>query len=211
VSPALQAAATGFALGWSVAWPPGPINAEIVRRGLARGFLPAFVVGLGAGIGDATWALVVGLGAGALAASAQLAALLSLASVVLLLGLSAHYLRGALRRWRDWRVGVAPPAGTFDSTRAGFAFGLSLALTSPFNVAFWLAVVGRPEVAGRGADMVLITAAAVIAGTFAWVLVLASSVVLFRARVDAPLWDIATRVFTGALLAYFAVRGMVGI
>ena len=30
----------GFLFGWSVAWPPGPINAEIVRRGLARGFRP---------------------------------------------------------------------------------------------------------------------------------------------------------------------------
>jgi len=24
----------GFVLGWSVAWPPGPVNAEMIRRGL---------------------------------------------------------------------------------------------------------------------------------------------------------------------------------
>ena len=35
----------GALLGWSVAWPPGPINAEIVRRGLSRGFWPAYGVG----------------------------------------------------------------------------------------------------------------------------------------------------------------------
>src|SRR5437762_2041484 len=26
--------ANGYILGWSVAWPPGPINAEMIRRGL---------------------------------------------------------------------------------------------------------------------------------------------------------------------------------
>ena len=58
--------ATGAVLGWSVAWPPGPINAEIIRRGLTRGFWSAFVVGLGASCADFFWALAVALGAGAL-------------------------------------------------------------------------------------------------------------------------------------------------
>jgi len=48
----------GFAFGFSVAWPPGPINAEIVRRALSRGGGPAFAVALGASSGDAVWALV---------------------------------------------------------------------------------------------------------------------------------------------------------
>jgi threonine/homoserine/homoserine lactone efflux protein len=38
----------GFLLGWSVAWPPGPINSEMIRRGLSRGFCTAYAVGLGA-------------------------------------------------------------------------------------------------------------------------------------------------------------------
>ena len=57
----------GFVLGWSVAWPPGPISAEVVRRGLARGFWPAYALCLGASSGDAVWALVVALGATAVA------------------------------------------------------------------------------------------------------------------------------------------------
>ena len=54
----------GLLLGWSVAWPPGPINAEMIRRGLTRGFWPAYSVGLGACTGDFLWALAVALGAG---------------------------------------------------------------------------------------------------------------------------------------------------
>jgi hypothetical protein len=30
----LSPLANGYILGWSVAWPPGPINAEMIRRGL---------------------------------------------------------------------------------------------------------------------------------------------------------------------------------
>jgi hypothetical protein len=43
----LSALANGYILGWSVAWPPGPINAEMIRRGLlpkdrGGGFWSAF-------------------------------------------------------------------------------------------------------------------------------------------------------------------------
>jgi hypothetical protein len=31
---ALSMLVNGYIIGWSVAWPPGPINAERIRRGL---------------------------------------------------------------------------------------------------------------------------------------------------------------------------------
>src|SRR5229473_1639744 len=93
----LPLAAYGFVLGWSVAWPPGPINAEIVRRGLARGFAPAYAVGVGAASGDVVWAVAVVLGAGALIGSAEARLALELLSTALLLLLAAVYLRGAWR------------------------------------------------------------------------------------------------------------------
>lgn len=55
-------AVTGFVLGWSVAWPPGPINAEAIRRGLTGRMRAAYLVVLGGCAGDAIWALLVGLG-----------------------------------------------------------------------------------------------------------------------------------------------------
>ena len=67
----------GLVLGWSVAWPPGPINAEMIRRALlpraqGGGFWPAWQLGLGACTGDFIWALGVAAGAGALLASPRL-------------------------------------------------------------------------------------------------------------------------------------------
>jgi threonine/homoserine/homoserine lactone efflux protein len=60
---------TGLLLGWSVAWPPGPVNAEIMRRSASLrpgigGFWYAYKVALGAGCGDFAWALGVAMGAG---------------------------------------------------------------------------------------------------------------------------------------------------
>jgi len=53
----LSPLANGYILGWSVAWPPGPINAEMIRRGLlpkdrGGGFWSAWPIGLGARTGD---------------------------------------------------------------------------------------------------------------------------------------------------------------
>ena len=204
----LTAAVTGFALGWSVAWPPGPVNAEIVRRGLSRGFLAAVAVGLGASTGDFIWALAIGLGAGTVAELPAMARLLSAVSTVLLLGLAAHYAMSAVRVWRHLSQQAAPSPAA--SLRGGYALGLTLALTSPFNIAFWLAVVGRPEIAAGGTSLVLVTAMAVIVGTVAWVLTLATSVVVLHARYQTPAWDVATRAVTAVLLLLFAARPLWG-
>ena len=56
-----------------------------------------------------------------------------------------------------------------------------MALTSPWNVAFWLAAMGRPELSGAKPGALLIVAGAVIAGALTWgVLWAASNALLHR-------------------------------
>ena len=136
----------GYLLGWSVGWPPGPINAEMIRRGLERGFLPAWAVGLGACSGDFLWATAVSLGAGALLTLPGVRPVLGVISVVLLLFLAWTFAKGA---WQGWQVGripaitlVASSNRRFGSTHGGYLLGLTMALTSPWNIAFWLGVIG---------------------------------------------------------------------
>ena len=89
MTPLLSLVLKGYLLGWSVAWPPGPINAEMIRRGLTRGFWSAWAVGLGACTGDFGWALAVALGAGALLNSLPgLRPVLGVVSIALLLFLA---------------------------------------------------------------------------------------------------------------------------
>ena len=90
---------TGFLLGWSVAWPPGPINAEAIRRGLTRGFWAAYLVVIGGCAGDATWAVLASLAADRLRGP-RVQLYLGVLSVVLLIFLALIFFRGA---WRECR------------------------------------------------------------------------------------------------------------
>jgi threonine/homoserine/homoserine lactone efflux protein len=194
----------GFLLGWSVAWPPGPINAEMIRRGFAAGFRPAAAVGLGACSGDALWAIVVMTGVGLLIGPATRFGL-GIVSALLLLILAGLFLSAAWRAWRNGQAPTAPPSRVV-ATRRGYFIGLGMALTSPWNLAFWLAVMGRPQSLDAGLIGALTVAGAVILGAGTWVLVLCGLVVRLRLRFDSRLWRLVADSLTGILMLGFAVQ-----
>jgi len=202
----------GFLLGWSVAWPPGPINAEMIRRGLSGHSASGVAVGLGASSGDFLWALVVASGLGAIANVPALRPILAAISVALLLALAWVFLDGAWKSWSAARRGTfhevtasGPP-----TKRGGYLLGLTLALTSPWNIAFWFAVLGGQSRAGLPWNSAVLKAMAVVAGALTWCVVLAIALKA-GARFAKPSWDIATRGLTGLLMLYFAVRIVIKI
>lgn len=200
----------GFLLGWSVAWPPGPINAEMIRRGLERGFLPAWAVGLGACTGDFLWAVAVSLGAGALLNVRGVRPVLGVVSVGLLLFLAWTFGKGAWMAWRKSRTAegnaAAVPARRFDSTHGGYFLGLTMALTSPWNIAFWLGVIGSQAGAARLTLAGSLTmAAAVVVAAATWGFVLCSAV-QWGAKFSTPTWHVVTQGATAALMLYFATQ-----
>lgn len=195
----------GFLLGWSVAWPPGPINAEMIRRGLERGFWSAWSVGLGACSGDAAWALAVAFGAGAIADLPHVRPALGALSVTLLLFLAWSFGKGAARTAIDARVGKKPEIRTLDSARGGFLLGLGLALTSPWNLAFWLAVMGAQATEVMALTDSLVLAAAVVAGAATWSFIVCGAV-QFGAKFATPAWHVATQGATSLLMLVFAAR-----
>ena len=188
-SPSLVALlTTGFLLGWSVAWPPGPINAEIARRCAAGDFRAGIAVLSGASSADALWAVAVALGVGLLFMAPLARAAMGLVSIALLLALAFLFLRAPWRAFArgDARTEARGPK-KFGSARGGFGLGTAMALTSPWNVAFWLAAMGRPELAGARAGSLLIMAAAVIAGALTWGVIWASAnAVVHRASRARP-------------------------
>jgi threonine/homoserine/homoserine lactone efflux protein len=204
----------GYLLGWSVAWPPGPINAEMIRRGLTRGFWPAWVVGLGACSGDFLWALGVALGAGAVVNVPGVRLGLGCVSVALLLLLAWIFARAAWRAWEQYRLpaataAAAPPEQRLNTMRGGYLLGFGMALTSPWNIAFWLAVIGS-QTAGsvRGLANSVLLATAVVVGAISWGVFLCAAL-SFGARFATPAWHIATPAATAALLLYFAVHAVI--
>jgi threonine/homoserine/homoserine lactone efflux protein len=201
--------ATGFLLGWSVAWPPGPINAEIARRCGSGHFWSGIAVLAGASSGDALWAVAVALGVGLLFVAPFMRAAMGAVSIALLLALAFLFLRGAWRALaRHHAPGVAPETPKkLPSAYGGFGLGAAMALTSPWNVAFWLAAMGRPELAGAKAGSLLITAAAVIAGALTWGVIWAAANALLHRGLEGRAkrwWTIFVDLATGLLMLVFA-------
>jgi threonine/homoserine/homoserine lactone efflux protein len=194
----------GLALGWSVAWPPGPINTEMIRRGLTGRFWYTYMVGVGACCGDFMWAVATALGVGFVLQEESVKPILGTVSFLLLLYLSYSFLKGA---WTQWQKQKRGETIAFDeiakSTRHGFFLGWTMALLSPWNLAFWLAVMGAQSGSVLSFGESLILATAVITGASAWGLVLTVSV-KFGARFTSPAWETVTRALTGILMLVFA-------
>ena len=203
----------GLVLGWSVAWPPGPINAEMIRRSLiphsaGGGFWSAWPLGLGACSGDFCWALGVSAGAGALMNTPKVRLVLGVVSLVLLLFLACTYAIGAWRAARKHRdTSLTNGISTQRSRRrhSGYFLGFTLALASPFNIGFWLAVIGSQQISHTFLHS-LALAGAVVLGAVTWTLVLCLAVKQGARIFARPSWQILTQALTAVVMIYFAVR-----
>jgi threonine/homoserine/homoserine lactone efflux protein len=203
----------GFVLGWSVGWPPGPVNAEMIRRGLVPkerggGFWSTWQIGLGACTGDFIWALCMSLGAGALLNSAGVRRALAVVSLALLLVLAWTFAQSAWRIYCSHRA-TEPPISTDQPKRAGYWLGLFFALSSPWNIGFWFAVIGSQTTQISGLKRSLALAASVVLGAVTWTLVLCAAVKLGARIFSRPEWQIMTEALTCLVMLWFAVRLLV--
>lgn len=206
----------GFVLGWSVAWPPGPVNAGMLRRSViprsqGGGFWAAWQLGLGACTGDFLWALAVMTGAGALLNSPRVRQILAIVSFALLLFLAGMFALGAWRSAHSLRNRNSEETaknGERKTGRGGYLLGFTMALTSPWNLGFWLAVIGGQQSATQNPSFgnSLAFALSVVLGALSWTLVF--SVALRQgARIFArPAWQVATQAITSALMLFFAAK-----
>ncbi|MDQ6808981.1 MAG: LysE family transporter [Verrucomicrobiota bacterium] len=207
----LSTLASGFVLGWSVAWPPGPINAEMIRRGLlpaerGGGFWGAWPIGAGACCGDFLWAFGVSIGAGALLNSAGVRRVLAIVSLALLLFLATRFAFAAWKIYQTHRTQPDQELMPNPGRRGGFLLGFFMVLTSPWNIGFWLAVIGSQQGQIAGVRQSLAIATAVVLGAIAWGIVLCSAV-KFGSRIFArPAWQIATQALSAVVMTWFAVR-----
>jgi threonine/homoserine/homoserine lactone efflux protein len=175
----------------------------MIRRGLspkerAGGFWAAWPIGLGACTGDFLWAFCISLGAGAMLNFLAVRRALALVSLTLLLFLAGRF---AFAAWGIYRshcsVGFAPPQ---NERRAEFLVGFLAVLMSPWNMGFWLAVIGSQPGQSASVRQSLALASSVVLGALTWGVVL-SSVVKFGARIFfRPSWQIATEAITAAVM-----------
>jgi threonine/homoserine/homoserine lactone efflux protein len=206
----------GFVLGWSVAWPPGPVNAEMIRRGLlprqqGGGFWSTWQVGLGACSSDFLWAFAVAAGAGALLNKPGVRVFLGVTSLMLLLFLAGFFSFTAwktARRQNAERSHSISPSTIVGNRRGGYLLGFIFALSSPWNIGFWLAVVGSQQTSTRAPSFLnsLILACAVVFGAVTWTIVLCLAVRSGARIFVRPIWQVWTEMLTATVMLYFAVK-----
>ena len=194
--------ATGIAIGLSVTAPLGPVNILVIRNAIRRGFPVAFLVGLGAVLADALYAVVAAYGVSSVAhvITAYAHPLMAIGGVLLvILGVRlarAHIGLGALQLQEPLRGGQVAgkmfTAFMLTLTNPGVFFGF-LAIFATMN-----AVLRLDESWTRPPTVV----AGVVLGGALWWLFLSFVVSRLRERISEVTFDRINR-WTGILIAAF--------
>lgn len=175
--------AYGMTVGVALAAPIGPINVELIRRGIRDGFLHGWLVGVGALAADTIYAALIVGGLTPLADRPSLRAPLFLAGGVMLAWVGWNSLGSALRGDAVTDAGAAPRRGR------SFVTGFFMAALNPMGIVYWLSV-GAALVAeavdrvGRtGAPMLVF---GVMLGIFCWVTFISVIAQVSRRFVTGP-------------------------
>lgn len=195
----------GMGVGIALAAPIGPINIEIIRRGLADGFLHGWLVGAGALTAATVYcALVVG-GFARVADTPPLRSPLLLFGAIVLLYLGAAALRAP--------AATSGPDAT-PSSRGSYLVGLAMAAANPFGIVYWLSI-GAALIASVVRHSGDAAAPAVVAGVFTgimvWVTFLAGVTRLGRSFVSGRLLRILTGAAAIALIGFGLYFGFEGL
>src|SRR5512132_3534740 len=110
---------SSFILAIAFCAPPGVITAETVRRGAARGFIPALFVQFGSLVGDTTWAIIALTGLAFIVQNSAAKIILSVLGILLMLKLAWDAIK-------DARHGKELNASSSHSQRGDFTNGAFL-------------------------------------------------------------------------------------
>lgn len=192
---------SSFILAIAFCAPPGVITAETVRRGAARGFIPALFVQFGSLVGDTTWAIIALTGLAFIVQNNIAKIVLSLIGILLMLRLAWNAIQ-------DARYGKELATISSDSHRGDFSNGAFLSLGNPMNIVFWTGlgttvfatISGKPQ----PADFAMFFAG-FLTGAVLWCFLMAGLVAWGRKFVN-PMFFRWVNFACGIALAFFAFQ-----
>ena len=155
----------GMSIGVALAAPIGPINIEIIKRGIQGGYVHGWLVGLGALSADTVYAALIVSGLTPVADDAMLRVPLFLAGAIMLTFVGVGSIRSALR-------GDVLQGGASVDSRKSYLTGLLMAVFNPMGIVYWLSVgaalvAEAVERVGSVGSPVLV--GGVFSGIFLWV------------------------------------------
>ncbi len=123
-----------FLLGVSFAAALGPVTIEMMKRGLKNGFLPAFLVGLGAASADSAFLTLGYFGLTSFISFPYVKKSIWILGALVLAFMAYSSLKELSQKTRLKTTGT--------DTRNSFFTGFIIAATSPITIAWWLTFAG---------------------------------------------------------------------
>lgn len=122
-------------LGITLAAPIGPVSAEMIKRGLNGGFVPAFTVRLGAAVGNTLCLLAAYLGLLLLIKNPMTMAVCGLLGSLFLIYMGLQTIFSGKKTFDLEKVAKAP-SNTLNSLGIGFI----LSIANPIGIIFWMSI-----------------------------------------------------------------------
>lgn len=159
-------------LGLTLAAPIGPVNVEIIKRGLNSGFRQALFTGAGAMCADATYLTLIFFGLTSFLNNPWMAAFLGIAGSFILIYLGAMSVRDFFKK------AAATPERQRRIFKYSFVAGFALAISSPMTIVWWTGVFGA-LMASHGPIQsslaAFLSCLSILLGCFLWVFFLATA------------------------------------
>lgn len=198
----------GATVGIVLAAPIGPINIEIIRRGIRDGFLHGWLMGLGALTADTIYALAIVSGFARFAKSETVRIVLFILGAAMMAFVGFNSLKTGLRGIDADSAPKPTPRGR------SYITGFLLATLNPMGIVYWLTVgaglaADAVNRSGPGAAPVLVFG--VMGGIFCWVTFLSTIAQLSRRFVTgkAMRWITGgSGVFLLGFALYFLISGI---
>ena len=159
-------------LGLSLAAPIGPVNVEIIRRGLNAGLRQALLTGFGAMSADATYLTLIFFGLISFLNIPEIKIILGVAGGVILLYLGLTGVKEYLQK---------SPAASKEPRRLfknPYAAGYALAFFSPMTIVWWTGVFGATLAAQTNTVSnvnAFLSCLSILLGCFLWVLFISTA------------------------------------
>jgi len=194
---------SSFILAIAFCAPPGVVTAETIRRGAARGFIPALFVQFGSLVGDTTWAIIALTGLAFLVQNNVAKIILSVIGVLLMLKLAWYAIKDA-RHNKELDTSASASA----STRGDFSTGAFLSLGNPMNIVFWtgLGTTAFASLSGKPAPIhFAIFFVGFLTGAMLWCFIMAALIAWGRKFVTGTFFR-WVNLTCGIALGFFAIQ-----
>ncbi|KMJ60512.1 amino acid transporter [Bacillus sp. LL01] len=163
-------------LGISLAAPVGPINLEMIKRGIASGFYASWLVGLGGMSADILFLLIILIGMAPLLQIEWVQVCMYGLGSVLLFYLGTFTILSTLKKRRILDLGQP-------IQKSSFFVGFGIAAFNPINFVFWFGIFGSSiqSLSANGWFTAAVGCLALLLGIFLWNLNIAFTVHFARA------------------------------